>query len=327
MRRKDFFSRTRAQCRGLALLLVVCTPASASAETLRVAKAAQQEFAFAVLDVGIRQGYFAKQGLEIEGGMEFGGSPQLQQAMAAGSVDIGLGSGTDLAYVVKGAPVKAVAAMAGPPLGLVIAVKVDGPIKTIADLKGRSIGVSGAASLTAWLTRELSRQQGWSTNGISVDYTGSVSARWAALKVNQIDGTAVGVGSALQAEQRGLARITLNFGDYVKAFHVHAIFATNNLIERKPETVRAFLRGWFDTITFMRANKSETVKFVQESMHVDAEIASRTYDITMPELSLDGRFDAAALATLARSFVELKILPAEPDMSNLYTEVFLPAKK
>jgi NitT/TauT family transport system substrate-binding protein len=326
MRSTGFFSRSRAQCRGLALLLAVCAPASASAESLRVAKAAQQEFAFAVLDVGLRQGFFAKQGLEIEGGMEFGGSPQLQQAMAAGSVDIGLGSGTDLAYEMKGAPVKAIAAMAGPPLGLVIAVKADGPIKTVADLKGKSIGVSGTASLTAWLTRELSRQQGWGTNGISVDYTGSVSARWAALTVNQIDGTAVGVGSALQAEQRGLARIALNFGDYVKAFHVHAIYATNNVIESKPEAIRAFLRGWLDTIAFMRANKSETVKIVQDSMRVDAEIASRTYDITMPELSPDGRFDAAALAALARSFVELKILPTEPDMSGLYTEAFLPGK-
>ena len=31
-----------------------------------------------------------------------------------------------------------------------------------------------------------------------------------------------------------------------------------------------------------------------------------------------------ALATLSRSFVELKTLPNAPDMSKLYTEAFLP---
>ena len=34
--------------------------------------------------------------------------------------------------------------------------------------------------------------------------------------------------------------------------------------------------------------------------------------------------DKKALATLARSFVDMKLLEAEPDMSRLYTEKFLP---
>ncbi len=37
-----------------------------------------------------------------------------------------------------------------------------------------------------------------------------------------------------------------------------------------------------------------------------------------------GRFDPKALATLRKSYVELKLLPTEPDMSKLYTEAFLP---
>jgi hypothetical protein len=40
--------------------------------------------------------------------------------------------------------------------------------------------------------------------------------------------------------------------------------------------------------------------------------------------SIDGRFDQKALDTLAKSYVELKVLPAEPDMTKLYTEAFLP---
>ena len=40
----------------------------------------------------------------------------------------------------------------------------------------------------------------------------------------------------------------------------------------------------------------------------------------------DGRFDPKALDMLAKSFVELKVLPQEPDMKKLYTEAFLPAK-
>jgi hypothetical protein len=37
-----------------------------------------------------------------------------------------------------------------------------------------------------------------------------------------------------------------------------------------------------------------------------------------------GRFDPRALKVLAKSFVEMKTLPEEPDMSRLTTEAFLP---
>jgi hypothetical protein len=47
----------------------------------------------------------------------------------------------------------------------------------------------------------------------------------------------------------------------------------------------------------------------------------------MPSLSDTGKFDPKGLAVLARSFVETKQLPAEPDMSKLYTEKFLPGAK
>ncbi len=37
-----------------------------------------------------------------------------------------------------------------------------------------------------------------------------------------------------------------------------------------------------------------------------------------------GRFDPQGAGRVAKSFVDLKTLPTEPDMSKLYTETFLP---
>jgi hypothetical protein len=44
----------------------------------------------------------------------------------------------------------------------------------------------------------------------------------------------------------------------------------------------------------------------------------------MPMFSDTGKFNPDALATLAKSYVELQLLPAEPEMAKLYTEEFLP---
>ena len=52
----------------------------------------------------------------------------------------------------------------------------------------------------------------------------------------------------------------------------------------------------------------------------------RVYDELMLMFSDTGKFNPAALETLRKSYVELKLLPSEPDMSQLYTEAFLPKK-
>jgi NitT/TauT family transport system substrate-binding protein len=145
----------------------------------------------------------------------------------------------------------------------------------------------------------------------------------AALKRGDIDGLITDLGNALELEQNQAGRILVRFAD-IKDFHIHVIFATNSLIAAKPDAIRGFLAGWFETIAFMRRNKAETVAIAKEVISKDEGITNRNYDELMPMFSDDGKFNPKALATLAKSFVELKLLPAEPDMSKLYTEAFLP---
>jgi ABC-type nitrate/sulfonate/bicarbonate transport system substrate-binding protein len=89
----------------------ILAPGATAAETLRVGKAVPEAFSFVPLDIGMRKGLFAKQGLDIES-IAFTGDARMQQAMASDSLDIALGSGPAMAFIVKGAPIKAVAAMA-----------------------------------------------------------------------------------------------------------------------------------------------------------------------------------------------------------------------
>ncbi len=96
-----------------------------AADMLRVGKAVPEAFSFIPLDIGMQTGIFKKYGIDMQE-TAFAGDAKMQQAMAAGSIDVGLGSGPAMAFIAKGAPVKAIAAMAGPPLLLVIVVRPDG---------------------------------------------------------------------------------------------------------------------------------------------------------------------------------------------------------
>jgi NitT/TauT family transport system substrate-binding protein len=307
-----------------ALICACVVQPSLADETLRVGKAVPESFAFVPLDIGMREGLFKRNGIGIEE-IAFAGDAKLQQAMAADSLDIALGSGPAMAFIAKGAPTKAIAAMGGAPLDLTIVVRPDGP-KSAADLKGKKISVSTVGGLTYWLVSETSRQQGWGPDGIAIAPMGSMAPQIAALERGDIDGVVTDISTALELEKLGRARILTRFGQIVKDFHVHIIYATDKIIASKPDTVSAFLKGWFDAIAFMRHNKATAVSIATQVIGKDDDINGKTYDELMPMFSDDGRFDAKALDTLAKSYVELKVLPTAPDMNKLYTEAFLPPK-
>jgi ABC-type nitrate/sulfonate/bicarbonate transport system substrate-binding protein len=155
---------------------------------------------------------------------------------------------------------------------------------------------------------------------------GSMAPQIAALERGDIDGVVTDISTALELEKLGKARILTRFGQIVKDFHVHIIYATDKVIANKPDTVRAFLKDWFEAIAFMRHNKAGAVSIATQVIGKDDDINGKTYDELMPMFSDDGRFDAKALDTLANSYVELRVLPTAPDMSKLYTETFLPPK-
>jgi NitT/TauT family transport system substrate-binding protein len=305
-----------------AALVCIFLSAPVQAETLRVGKAVPESFAFVPLDIGMHEGIYKRNGIDIDE-IAFSGDAKLQQAMAADSLDIALGSGPAMAFIAKGAPTKAIAVMGNAPLDLTIVVRPDGP-KTAAELKGKKVSVSTVGGLTYWLTSETSRQQGWGPNGIDIAPMGSMQPQIAALERGDIDGVVTDISTALELERLGKARILTRFGQIVKDFHVHIIYATDKVIASKPDTVHAFLKGWFESIAFMRNHKAESVTIATQVIGKDDTINGKTYDELMPMFSDNGRFDQKALDTLAKSYVELKVLPAEPDMTKLYTEAFLP---
>ncbi len=308
----------------LALALAAAAAMGARAETLNVAKGGPQSFTFAPADIGLAEGFFQKRGLELKLS-NFDGATKVHQAIAAGDIDIALASGPDMAFIAKGSPAKSVAAMAGRPDMMVLAVEKDSPIENPAQLKGKIVTVTSAGSLTYWLAQELSRQEGWGPDGIDIHAVGGQTTQIAALRTHQSDGMVMDLTAAMRLEEEGQGRILLKFGSIVPSFHMHVIHASNAILAKDPDAVRRFLAAWFETIAFMRSNKGATVALAAKVMGVSDELASRTYDAVMPDLSSDGCFDPKALEVLRRSYVDMGVLDKEPDMSTLYTEQYLPA--
>jgi NitT/TauT family transport system substrate-binding protein len=296
-----------------------------AADKIRVGNPSVQSFSFLPLRIGVAHGFFAKYGIDIEE-VTLNGSAKLHQAMTAGSLDIGLGSGPDLIFLVKGVPETAVASMAGPPLLLGIVVPYDSPARTADDLKGKRIGISTVSSLTQWLMRELARQKGWDADSLTYVTVGAeLPNQVAALVTGQIDAVVSSSALGLQLAEGKRGRLLLAASDIVKDFMIHTIYACEPLVQQRPEAIRRFLKGWFETIAFMRANRDATVRASRERTNFSIAVEEQQYDLVMPMFSSTGRFEPRALATIQRSFVDLHLIDREPDLTKYCTERFLPA--
>ena len=93
---------------------------------MRIGKPQAGAFQFVPVDVGIETGIFKKHGIDVQSS-DFGGGPRVQQALTAGALDIAIGSGPELALIVKGTPEIGIAAIADAPYAVVLAVLNDGP--------------------------------------------------------------------------------------------------------------------------------------------------------------------------------------------------------
>ena len=293
-------------------------------DKLHVARAGAA-IAFAPIEVGDETGIWKKYGLEIEA-PTFGGDAKVEQALTAGEVEIGTGAGPSMAYRMKGVPALAVAVIAGPPYSFVIATRPDSPLKSAQDLKGKRVGITSAGSGTYWMVRELSRREGWGLEGIITVPLGEQRARAAALKNGDIDASVMTSMAAFDLEANHAGRILLSYGDIIKDYITHLVLASDKLINGNPELLRRFLKGWFESVAFMKTHRAEGARIAAKAMSMDAAVIARAYDEEMRMMSDDGVFDPAAIELLRHSFVDLGLLDTVPDAKLLYTDKFVPVK-
>ena len=312
--------------RAALLLAALAAPAPpvAAATALLVGTSHQTADAELPATVGIELGIFEKHGLDVKI-TDFGGGSRLIQAMTAGSIGIGIGAGSEMALIAKGAPALAVCEDASSLPYFSVGLPYDSPIRALDELKGKKIGVTTEGSLTAWLARELARHEAWGPDALNiVAIGGKPEAVAAALRAHLIDAN---IGSTMEIadlETHKIARALAPVSRFIGRTAGGVIYASHDMMKQHPDTVRRYLAAFLETTRYMSSHKDETVAIEARITRYPPEIVAKEYDIDRGMFTKDCRFDAESLANLKRSFVDLKLLPEPPDMSKLYTAEYLP---
>jgi NitT/TauT family transport system substrate-binding protein len=200
--------------------------------------------------------------------VDLGGASKIYQAMIAGSIDMSLAAGTDGALHHEGRAGNRGRRDAITPALLGIMVPWNSPIRSLADLKGKKVGVSTVGSLTEWVAFAAVHKAGLAKNEITIVSDGSTTPpQIAALETGQVDAQvgAVALGWNLEEQKKG--RLLAAASEFVGPFLLNAIYARNDFIKEHPDAVRGFLKGWYETVNFMATHRAETVQFENEVDH------------------------------------------------------------
>ncbi len=314
----------RATITAVAMMLLAASGPASAGSVLRVGKANQVSDAIIPVNIGEKLGIFKRHGLDLEI-TDYGGGGKMAQALAAGAMDIGDGAGTEMAFIAKGAPMIAVCESTAPAPFLGVGVPYDSPVKILADLKGKIIGVSSPGSFSDWAGHELSRKYGWGENGVkTVGIGGGPAPALAALKTHQVDAAIGNTSQFIAFEESKDGRLVAPASTFVGNVASGVLYASNQLIASNPGAIRTFLVAWMETIDYMLTHRPETIKLETEINHFSENVMTREYDLVKDMYVKDCRFDAESLANLKRSFGEMKLIEGDVDMSKLYTEAYLP---
>jgi len=287
---------------------------------VRVALASPNYTPWAPLFYAKENGFFDKLGVQVTTTPYNGGGP-MQQALASGSADViqfppfGM-----IPAVNKGVKEHIVAVNQPYANGWYILVKKDSPIKALADLNGKKIGISGTGSATEIYARWALGQGHAQGQLVPLGPQGIIPN----LIAGHVD---AGIGTppqSFQADADGL-RILVDLGTQMPAVVQDSVVASDSIISAHPAAVRAYLEGLFQGIVYMKKHPDEAVQFMVKYTKQPQALEQQEYQNEILKLSDDGTINPAWIDNALKLAGQAGIKDLPP-AKTLYDPQFTPVK-
>ncbi|MGD9812487.1 MAG: ABC transporter substrate-binding protein [Sphingobium sp.] len=164
--------------------------------------------------VAIQQGYFAAEGLKPEL-ITLKGGPAAASALMTGDVDIGITLTESVMRLREQDKNLMVAAVIQDRNPCVIVVPTGSTAKSLADLKGQTIGVTAVGSLTDLILRAYIAEQGFSASDFKIVGFGQPATVNLALERQEIQAAVTVTPFLTRMQLKGTARILADFRDRI----------------------------------------------------------------------------------------------------------------
>jgi ABC-type nitrate/sulfonate/bicarbonate transport system substrate-binding protein len=269
--------------------------------------------------VAQQQGYFDAVGVKLETVFSQSNASVIQQ-LAANSYNIAPSAGIvdPIRAIEKGAPVSIVRILIqSPPYALL----AKPGIKSIKDLKGKTIIIGGAKDVTRIFTERMLEPNGLKSGDYDYVFAGATSARYSALKSGAVDAAILTVPFNFYAETEGFTNLGFAF-DYIPDMPFAAMAVNRTWATANPKVIERFLAAivkgvaWFDNVQ----NRGDAVKLMLSRSKLKQEDIERSYDFLHQKHLFEpsGKVSRAKVSVALDALKQLGDIPADFPVDRLF---------
>ena len=263
------------------------------------------------ITIGRDKGIFQGEGIDLQ--MILVASTIQVAALTTGDIDFSGAQSQVMAGAARGLPVKVVGFLTIKPSFWLMA-KPD--IRSMADLKGKIIGITAIGSSTDTLARFLLTKNGLTPDReVAMIGTGTTSNILTAMKAGTVDAGVLSPPFNAMAMQMGY-RTLAYFGDYVEQ-SLSGVGTSDKMIRERPELVRRMLIATIKSLRLIQQRPADSMQFISKEWSVDSASATELYKSMLPAFSKDGGMDEKGIRDALKRETERMALKEETPLSRV----------
>jgi len=271
----------------IAVIFLGCADLFA-ADKIRVA-VANFNVSFMMTGVAAKKGFFREEGLDAE--IIAMRPPVSITALASGDIDYTTVFGSVVRAAVRGLPVRVVASFID---GSTHALIARGEIKSVKDLRGKTLGVGSYGASDDIAARMMVRHYGVDPDKqMRVVALGSDRARFAALKEGIVDVTVV--APPVDAEGRKAGFNILARAYEIFTFPFVGLGTSVKKIAERPDEVKRTIKALVRANRFIRDNRDESIQILAQWGRSERGAAAAAYDSSVKVFNVDGAIPESGL--------------------------------
>ncbi|HXV82726.1 MAG TPA: ABC transporter substrate-binding protein [Candidatus Binatia bacterium] len=290
---------------------------SLAAENVRVAYPSMNPSVFSII-IAEKEGYLKEEGLDVQL-LSIRGEIAIRTALA-GEIDFFTNAGSALAAAVRNVPVKILTVFQDKPSWDLIA---DPGIKSIAQLRGKTIGVMSPEGSLAVVAREILRKNGMDpAKDVNLVTMGGDEVRFPALQTKSIQATLFNSAMSIKAQKDGFTKLA-SAGDYANLIE-GGIAAADVKIKQNPEKTFRFIRATLKGLDYFITKREPSIKYMAEALRLkDRELANAIYDVQSKLLLRDGYTDDKVLQSMIESMKKTTKVQRDIKVSDIFDLTFV----
>ena len=278
-----------------AICLVVTTQPASAFEELLISYAGPS-ITFLPAEVARQRGFFREQNLDVK--LLLTRTEVDRAALASGNIHYTLRAGSSFVSAARGLPVRIVFLGTTKPFwGLVVRPE----IKSVSELKGKSMGVPGLLGSQQISAKYILKQSGLDPDRDVIYRIVDTGTRIGAMLSGAIDCAMMDYGEAFRAKKMGL-KLLINAADY------HGLLAgglgvNSGKLRDHPDQVRRVIKALLQSLRFMRENPEGTQQVMMSWLKLDREMASEIYQMAINNYTRNGMVEESMLNSLVTTML------------------------